>query len=82
MKAVERTVSYTHLTPMIAQTIANYLGVNVGQMREMASEGAITADIVKNAMFAAAEETNAKFEEMPIDVYKRQVWHIRSGQPS
>lgn len=59
-------------TPMIAQTIANYLGVNVGQMREMASEGAITADIVKNAMFAAAEETNAKFEEMPMTW--GQVW--------
>lgn len=68
----EELNSILEQTPMIAQTIANYLGVNVGQMREMASEGAITADIVKNAMFAAAEETNAKFEEMPMTW--GQVW--------
>lgn len=70
----EELNSILEQTPMIAQTIANYLGVNVGQMREMASEGAITADIVKNAMFAAAEETNAKFEEMPMTW--GQVWTI------
>lgn len=70
----EELNSILEQTPMIAQTIANYLGVNVGQMREMASEGAITADIVKNAMFAAAEETNAKFEEMPTSW--NQVWTI------
>lgn len=68
----EELNSILEQTPMIAQTIANYLGVNVGQMQEMASEGAITADIVKNAMFAAAEETNAKFEEMPMTW--GQVW--------
>lgn len=68
----EELNSILEQTPLIAQTIANYLGVNVGQMREMASEGAITADIVKNAMFAAAEETNAKFEEMPMTW--GQVW--------
>ena len=51
--------------PTIAQSIADYMGVSVGVMREMASEGQITAQVVKNAMFAAAEETNAKFESMP-----------------
>ena len=53
-------------TPMIAKTIAEYMGVSTGQMREMASEGAITADVVKNAMLSAAEETNAAFEQMPL----------------
>lgn len=53
-------------TPMIAKTIADYMGVSTGQMREMASEGAITADVVKNAMLSAAEETNAAFEQMPL----------------
>lgn len=53
-------------TPMIAKTIADYMGVSTGQMREMASEGAITADVVKNAMLSAAEETNAAFERMPM----------------
>lgn len=51
--------------PTIIQSIAGYLDVPVGQIREMASQGEITADIVKNAMFAAADETNAKFESMP-----------------
>lgn len=51
--------------PMIIQTIADYLDVSIGQIRDMAAEGQITADIVKNAMLSAAEETNAKFEQMP-----------------
>lgn len=51
--------------PTIIQTIADYLDVPIGSIREMASEGQITADIVKSAMFAAADETNAKFESMP-----------------
>ena len=68
----EELNSVLEQTPMIAQTIANYLGVTTGEMRNMAAEGAITADIVKNAMFAAAEETNAKFDEMPMTW--GQVW--------
>lgn len=51
--------------PTIIQTIADYLDVPIGSIREMAAEGQITADIVKSAMFAAADETNAKFESMP-----------------
>ena len=70
----EELNSVLEQTPMIAQTIADYLGVNVGQMRDMASEGAITAEIVKNAMFAAAEETNAKFAEMPMTW--GQIWTV------
>ena len=42
------------------------MGVTTGEMRELASEGKVTAEVVKNAMFAAAEETNAKFAEMPV----------------
>jgi len=51
--------------PTIIQSIADYMGVPIGQIRELASQGEVTADIVKNAMFAAADETNAKFESMP-----------------
>lgn len=51
--------------PTIIQTIADYFDVPIGSIREMAAEGQITADIVKSAMFAAADETNAKFESMP-----------------
>lgn len=52
--------------PTIIQAITDYLGVTTGELREMASEGQITADIVKNAMFAAADETNARFESIPM----------------
>lgn len=51
--------------PNIIQAIADYMGVPKGQLKDMAAEGQITAEIVKASMFAAAEETNAKFEQMP-----------------
>ena len=51
--------------PNIIQAIADYMEVPKGQLKDMAAEGQITAEIVKNAMFAAADETNAKFEAMP-----------------
>lgn len=62
----EELNSILEQTPTIAQAIAEYMGVSIGEMRELASEGQITADVVKNALFATAEETNAKFEEMPM----------------
>ncbi len=52
--------------PTLIRTIADYMGISVGEIRNLASEGAITADIVKNAMLSAADETNAKFEAMPL----------------
>lgn len=52
--------------PNIIQSIADYLEVPLGTIREMASDGMITADIVKNAMFSAAQETNAAFEQLPL----------------
>lgn len=68
----EELNSILEQTPTIAQSIAEYMGVSTGKMREMASEGAITAEVVKNAMFYMADETNAKFEEMPMTW--AQVW--------
>lgn len=50
--------------PNIIQSIADYLDVPIGQIREMAAEGQITADIVKNAILASYDETNAQFESM------------------
>lgn len=61
-------------TPMVAKTIADYMGVSTGQMRELASEGAVTADVVKNAILGAAEETDAAFEQMPMTW--GQVWTL------
>lgn len=51
--------------PRIIQSIAKYLDVPIGQIRTMASEGQITADIVKNAMFEAADDIENKFSNMP-----------------
>lgn len=53
-------------SPNIIQTIADYLDVDIGKIRAMAAEGQITADIVKNAMFASADSINNKFEQMPM----------------
>lgn len=61
----EELNSILEQAPTIAQAIADYLNVDVGTMRQLASEGQITANVVKNALFAAADETNAKFEQMP-----------------
>ncbi len=52
--------------PMLVQSIAQEMGLSVGQLKEMSSQGLITADIIKNALFASAEETNAKFAEIPM----------------
>lgn len=51
--------------PNVIQSIADYLNKPIGQIREMASEGQITADIVKNAMLSSIDETNSQFEKMP-----------------
>lgn len=51
--------------PGIIQSIAKYLDVPIGQIRTMASEGQITADIVKNAMFEAAGDIERNFSNIP-----------------
>lgn len=51
--------------PNLIQNIADYLEVPIGSIREMATEGKLTADIVVASMFAAADEINHKFESMP-----------------
>lgn len=52
--------------PMLAQSIAQEMGLTVGQLKDMSSQGLITADIIKEALFNSAEETNAKFAEIPM----------------
>lgn len=60
--------------PNIIQNIADYLDVPIGKIREMAADGELSASVVKNAMLAAADETNAKFAEMPMTW--AQVWTV------
>lgn len=52
--------------PLLAQSIAQQMGLSVGQLKEMSSQGLITADIIKNALLGSAEETNEKFSEIPM----------------
>lgn len=52
--------------PMLAQAIAQYAGKSMGELREMSKEGEITSQIIKNAIFSAADDINAKFETMPM----------------
>lgn len=61
----------------LAKSIADYMQVSVGELREMGSQGQITADIVKNALFAAAKDTNAEFEKTPMTW--AQVWTVASN---
>ncbi|MCC0629859.1 MULTISPECIES: tape measure protein [unclassified Clostridioides] len=58
--------------PNIIKSIADYLDVDIGKIRGMASEGMLTADIVKNSLLSAAEQTNAEFEKMPYTF--GQIW--------
>lgn len=52
--------------PNLIQNIADYMDAPIGQIRDMAADGEITADIVKAAIFSAADDINAKFDEMPM----------------
>lgn len=52
--------------PMLAQAISQEMGVPIGQLKQLGSEGAITADVIKSALFNSADETQAKFNEMPM----------------
>lgn len=52
--------------PNLIRNIADYLDVPIGKIREMAADGEISADIVKQAIFAATDEINANFESMPM----------------
>ncbi len=58
--------------PNLIQSIADYLDVPIGKIREMAQDGQLTADVVKAAIFSSAEDINAKFEAMPMTW--GQVW--------
>ncbi len=61
----DELVSLLEATPGLIQNVADYMGVAFGEVKGLASEGQVTADIVTGAMFAAADDINAKFETMP-----------------
>lgn len=60
--------------PMIRNLIAEYMGVTNGEIKDLAAEGLITTEVVKNAIFNSIDSVNGKFEEMPM-TWSR-VWNI------
>nr|DAG02142.1 MAG TPA: Tail tape measure [Siphoviridae sp. ctdd214] len=51
--------------PLIADAIAKYTGVGREGLKQLSSDGAITADIIKNSMFSMADEINEQFKTIP-----------------
>lgn len=74
----EELNSVLEQAPTITQAIAKYMGVTIGELRELASEGQVTANVVKAALFAAAEETNAAFEAVPLTF--SQAWTLAKNE--
>lgn len=70
----EELNSVLEQAPTIVHSIGDYLGVSIGEVRALAAEGKITSEVVKNAVFAAAGETNDAFEDMPVTWAQR--WTI------
>lgn len=62
----EELNSVLEQAPIIVKNIAKYMGVPVGEIKDLAKEGKITADVVKNAMFSASQEINSQFESIPM----------------
>lgn len=52
--------------PLLADAIAEYCGVSRGELKELSSDGEISADIIKAAVFNMAEDVEQKFAEMPM----------------
>lgn len=71
--------------PQIAQRIARYMGLTVGQLKEIAAKGQVTSDVVKAAMLGAADDINQQFEKMPMTfgdaVQKLKNMGVRAFQP-
>lgn len=58
--------SIAEAAPMLNQVIADYMGVSIGEIKQLGAEGKITADIIKNTMLSATDEINAKFDQIPL----------------
>ena len=58
--------------PMLAQRIADYMGVSIGEVKQLGAEGVITADIIKAALFGAADDIEERYSKMPKTI--GQIW--------
>jgi tape measure domain-containing protein len=77
--------SITENAPLLAKAIADSMDVSMGKLKEMSSEGVISADIIKNALFQAADEIESKFNSMPLTFADAMTvfgnWASRSFEP-
>lgn len=74
----DELVSIMENAPMVYDAISKYMGLSKGELKKLSSEGLITSDIIKNAMFMAGDDINAKFKEMPMTF--ADVWtKIKNG---
>lgn len=74
----EELNSILDATPNLVQKIADYMGVTKGEIKGLASEGQITADVVTAAVFAAADDINSTFESIPTTW--SQIWTRMKNQ--
>ncbi len=58
--------------PILAQKIAESMGVSMGELKKLGSEGKITSDVIKNAVLGSAGEIEAQYSKMPLTFGK--VW--------
>ena len=58
--------------PILAQKIAESMGVSMAQLKKLGSEGKITSDVIKNAVLGSAGEIESKYKDMPLTFGK--VW--------
>lgn len=54
--------------PQIIDSLSNYTGKSKSELMDLAANGAITADVLKNSMFAASGDIEEKFSQMPMTV--------------
>lgn len=64
--------SISENSPMILQAIEKYAGISRAELRKMAAEGKITSELIKNSIFAAAEDIESKFSKVPMTI--GQAW--------
>lgn len=69
--------SIAEQVPTLLDAVAKYLEVPKGSLKELASQGKITAEVIKNSLFAAAESTNANFDKMP-KTFAQQMTYLKN----
>lgn len=70
--------SIAEAAPMIEQMVAEYMHVSRGDLKQLASDGQITSEILKNAILQNMDKINEMFEQMPLTW--GSVWLIMTTQ--